>query len=564
MVEAKLLRFNLAKLLACAFLLHGQAHAERSLLLELSQELNCARSEIGADEILLRLNQQSAKTFGLPSDNLKSDDSARLYAASIDALLAALYRTQKRFPKLQLKVERTVLLWNYCHIIGDGRISDLSVDSEGEIIQYEAAKPFPAKRKGFGVWGFLDPDPGDRYIPELLADRHLAPRAFHEFIHNLYRKQCFPHPDSGKLYLELKELNLTGKLRIRKPFPLADPVTYPYAWQWEPVCTQISAGIDRKIKFDENTIDQEQGTPQISLLSQTKNLKSHERKYPKEAKASLELKAQEDDTNPLSKLTLPLSKSQNTQITVGKGSSNSAKAARQSEPVFKAYTEPEPKTPPITLTAVPTAGSNTTSALPLPEKDSFGFAGSLNHRWLLTGSESFGGSLSWNPISYFFIRGDFNYRYSPNSNQLSYSWGIGYDDWHPGTISVQINNWGPILPGEGFALDQATVNIAYKFDSNLLTHFSLAASAGIDIPITGDPSILATLIWSPIDKWYVRATVIRNLGKAQRWGLSYNFGRFDWQPFSIGLAYDNWGPNKAFEPNFTENGAVTLSWSFAF
>jgi len=61
-----------------------------------------------------------------------------------------------------------------------------------------------------------------------------------------------------------------------------------------------------------------------------------------------------------------------------------------------------------------------------------------------------------------------NYTYLPDSGQLTYSWGIGYDDWHPGTVSVQLNNWGPIKPGEGLALDKAVTNIGYKFKADFL------------------------------------------------------------------------------------------------
>jgi hypothetical protein len=35
-------------------------------------------------------------------------------------------------------------------------------------------------------------------------------------------------------------------------------------------------------------------------------------------------------------------------------------------------------------------------------------------------------------------------RFAPGGLAAGYSYGLGYDDWHPGTFSVQMNHWGPV------------------------------------------------------------------------------------------------------------------------
>lgn len=239
------------------------------------------------------------------------------------------------------------------------------------------------------------------------------------------------------------------------------------------------------------------------------------------------------------------------------------------------------KAPPLNLTlpadqkqGVPTsvaaANSNASAALPIPTEEGLGFAGNFYNRSKLTGDLSVGANLSWRPYSSFFIRSGVNYGYYPGDGKLSYSWGIGYDDWHSGTVSVQLNNWGPILPKEGLALGKAVANIGYKFEADFLRPYNITGSAAVNIPVKGDPSISTTWNWSPVEHWFIRASLQRKFGSKGGWDWSYNFGYSDWHPFTFSLTYDNWGSNPIFDGsqgdnfNFKENGAVSLSWSWAF
>ena len=45
---------------------------------------------------------------------------------------------------------------------------------------------------------------------------------------------------------------------------------------------------------------------------------------------------------------------------------------------------------------------------------------------------------------------------------------------------------------------------------------------------------------------------------------TYGFGNWSWKPYTFSLAYNNWGPNKAFQPNFERNGSLTLAWSWSW
>ena len=91
-----------------------------------------------------------------------------------------------------------------------------------------------------------------------------------------------------------------------------------------------------------------------------------------------------------------------------------------------------------------------------------GISGAVTAIRSLSGPMLVGTSLSWRPLPNLFIRWGIAYAaYNGNTpgtstDALSYSWGVGYDDWHPGTISVTINNWGPIKfkPGNTAGVDR--------------------------------------------------------------------------------------------------------------
>jgi hypothetical protein len=236
---------------------------------------------------------------------------------------------------------------------------------------------------------------------------------------------------------------------------------------------------------------------------------------------------------------------------------------------IKKYKQPTKGEEPVISPSIPSGNSNAGPPLPLPPEGGLGIAGNFYHRAKLTGQMSVGANASWKPLSYYFVRGGINYTYLPNSGKFSYSWGLGYDDFHPGTFSAQLNNWGPIFPGDD-PLKGAVANFGYKFVADFLKHYHLSGSAAINVPLSGGASISTTWMWSPIEHWFVRGSLSKSLTGAGGLDWSYSFGYSDWHPFTFSLTYDNWGSNPIFDAsqgnsfNFTENGAVTLAWSWAF
>jgi len=171
---------------------------------------------------------------------------------------------------------------------------------------------------------------------------------------------------------------------------------------------------------------------------------------------------------------------------------------------------------------------------------------------------------SYKPIkeSYWFARTSWNYRF--DDEEFRYTWGIGYDDWHPGTWAVQLNHWGPLLPGDYLDIDNAVASITYKFNkNNFMTKNRIASSVTLSQKISGDPVFSWSNSWSPKGKWFVRSTVSQPVkGGDSSW--SYGFGYTDYSPFSFSFEYNNWGYNKAFEYNFKDNASLSMTYRWRY
>lgn len=526
-----------------------KVNAEQSALLGLAQELHCATSEQQAAQVLKKLSALSLKPFGIPSENSYDGRNAELYAATVDILLQMLYDVIQRFPSLQDQAERIVLLWNYCDILNDGDLADLVALQKGGIEKSEAVGPFPANKQGFSVWGLLNKKSGDHYTPKILTSTPLYPAAFQALFHRLTQENCFPVPDSEGFNKNADNRPYYGALRLMEV--LAPGKKYPYIWGGKPCMSAAANNVIQKPakpaavrSFPEKREQPVIEVPQTILET---------------APVVVEIPAES-----------PKKPKQKPEKIVQKHKRPEKKKSIIMEILTKEYTEPVNDETPIVSPAIPSGNSNMGAALPLPPANGLGIAGNFYHRAKLTGQMSFGANASWKPYSYFFIRGGVNYNYLPDSGKFSYSWGLGYDDWHQGTFSAQINNWGPIVPGKKSLFDGAVANLGYKFVADFLKPYHLNGSASLNLPFSGDPSISTSWVWSPIDHWFVRASLSKSLTGSGGLDWSYSFGYSDWHPFTFSLTYDNWGTNPIFDSsqsnsfNFTENGAISLSWSWAF
>ena len=202
-----------------------------------------------------------------------------------------------------------------------------------------------------------------------------------------------------------------------------------------------------------------------------------------------------------------------------------------------------------------------------PKKWSLGLAGNVYLKQSLKNSAlAVGGSINRKIIkdSYYFARVGWNYSLEEAKDPFSYSWGIGYSDWHPGTFSAQLNNWGPIKPGEGLALEKAVANFGYSVKSAFLKDKKLSLSGAINVPVEGNSSAVASLRWSPVKNWYANASVSQPLEGDGTPKWTYGFGYSDWRPNKINLQYSNYGPNEIPDHNYKENGTWSLSYNWKF
>ena len=202
-----------------------------------------------------------------------------------------------------------------------------------------------------------------------------------------------------------------------------------------------------------------------------------------------------------------------------------------------------------------------------PEKKPIGLAGNVYLKKSLgSGKWGIGGSINRKIIKddYWFARVGWSYSLEDEEDPFSYSWGIGYSDWHSGTFSAQLNNWGPIKMGEGLALDKAVASFGYSVKSELLKKYRLSLSGALNIPIDGNSSAAVNMRWSPFENWYVNASVSQPLEGDGDPKWSYGFGYSDWRPNKFNLQYSNYGPNDLFYHNYQTNGTWSLSYNYKF
>ena len=221
-------------------------------------------------------------------------------------------------------------------------------------------------------------------------------------------------------------------------------------------------------------------------------------------------------------------------------------------------------------TLIPSAkkrGSKKNAKKAKPKAFALGLAGNIYAKQSLKNSAtSIGGSINRKLIkdSYWFARVGWNYTLEESDDPFTYSWGIGYSDWHPGTFSAQLNNWGPIKPEEGLALEKAVANFGYSVKSEFLKKNKLSLSGSINVPVKGNSSIVGNLRWSPKKNWFVNVSASQPLEGDGTPKWTYGFGYSDWRPNKINLQYSNYGPNEIPYHNYEENGTWTLSYNWKF
>lgn len=219
----------------------------------------------------------------------------------------------------------------------------------------------------------------------------------------------------------------------------------------------------------------------------------------------------------------------------------------------------EPAAKPKPATKAKTQAHGTTGIIKAPQKPrNLRLAASLvNSVSLKEGTHTLSASATWSPQANWFISGNVSFK----ENQLSYAWSAGYADYKEGGWSAQLNNWGPIQPGQGLALDKASLNLGHKFKSIPLAKYKLTASGNLSVPIQGRPSVSGSLQWNPHPNWSARTTASLPLkGGKLNWHYAFGYNN----PSILGkwkLEYSNYG-NNAFPGDNLKDGtlSVTRSW----
>lgn len=224
------------------------------------------------------------------------------------------------------------------------------------------------------------------------------------------------------------------------------------------------------------------------------------------------------------------------------------------------YLEPDniPKPQTKTKAKAKTQAHGMTGIIEAKSQKNWRLAGSLGGSFSLKeGSHTLSASATWSPQANWFIGGNVSLK----ASQVSYAWSAGYADYKPGGWSAQLNNWGPIQPGQGLALDKASLNLGHKFKSIPLAKYKLTASSNLSVPVKGRPSLSGSLQWNPNPNWYARTTASVPLkGGDLNWHYAFGYNN----PSILGkwkLEYSNYGTN-AFPGDNLKDGtlSVTRSW----
>lgn len=574
-------------------------------LLEKLKALQCSTDKPAAKAALDTLWNAHNNDFLFPDEWMNDEEkNHHLYAASMDIALEVFVQTIDKYPTLQRQVERTFLQWNYCDVFRGGKFYDLTIIN-GALQKKEANYPSPLDWSGFRKLGFLAEKA--TYIPELLIHAPIGERAFENFFHRIYRSHCFPHPVTGEMFYVKQRI---PPQRLIQPVETIENSHYPYVWNQEcKTTTVVDVALPTVIVEDKEMAEPviEPKTTSVEIVASVPKIEVLVTVEP-ETQVVQEIQTVEQTSPANLTIDVPIapppllidtlademhdtyqrnnafakqnvadrnSKEILDSLLLGEelyGHSDDdldkgiAKGPKLNLSVFDI--KPNSPPPPVPSSNIP--ASSTAALLPrmISENpnESSGFSGGvyLTHG-LGSHSTSIGGALSWTPIkdSYWNIRVGGNYVLDATEDPFSYSWGFGYSDWHAGTVSYQLNNYGPIKPGEGLAIDKAVGNIGYSVKSKTLDKLKLGVSGSIDIPVEGDPALNAGVQWSPKENWFIRAGVNQPLnGNDPSW--SYGFGYSNWRPNKINIAYSNYGPNELFDTNFNKNGSITISYNWEF
>lgn len=207
-------------------------------------------------------------------------------------------------------------------------------------------------------------------------------------------------------------------------------------------------------------------------------------------------------------------------------------------PITRDAAAPPPGTISAQLVVTATGNVNTGAGLSLapPIKNTFARVG-LSWRWITDWEEDADLEPSW-------------------------SWGLGYDDWRPGTFSLQLNHWGPLRRFKKVAIEGAVLSFGYKIPLPKWPTRYLSARAELSTPLTWSPSAGAGVAFKLPRSFFLSLGISKKLLEDTRPTWSYVLGRSRWKASTLAVILANYGPTPVGELNL-RGLTLTVSWSWS-
>lgn len=509
-------------------------------LRETIERIHCASSADEAKHSLFYLQQRSLISPGLPNEAGKGQ-SPQLRATALDNVLLVLAESAEKFPDNKALIEQTVVQWNFCSVIDNNTLYDHQVVN-GKTSKYPSALASSRSWRGFRAFGLMSDSLHNDSFDFEGAYTNSAIKSLADKNHQQrYIDHCLPHPDNKHLYRDFGRNIISRIIRFQEnPSPLKEI-------EWNLECSVENTILTNNHKQLEES--------HINHTTDIKPVKEAAQIPPPTLAAALAPVEEPPVTTPesLASQETPLVK-QNSQLPTP----TTLPVQENEKDVFS---ESNPR-----VTTGPWSGDGVISS---DGKIMRGLSGSIsvNNRAFSSRNTSLDFSLTYRPVrdSYWFIRSGLNI--SQESKPLTYSWGVGYDDWHPGTWAIQLNHWGPLLPGDGLDINNAIAEASYKFKYPWLDNLNLSSSVSLTTPLFSSRRLDGSALnwgwsWNPHSHWFIRSTLnIPIVGGDLNW--SYGFGYTKYSNKSLSLEYNNWESNEFPEFNFKRNALVSLIYRWA-
>jgi hypothetical protein len=189
----------------------------------------------------------------------------------------------------------------------------------------------------------------------------------------------------------------------------------------------------------------------------------------------------------------------------------------------------------------------------------------------LQGDGTTGISFAYIPGEHRYIRMSIEYRYSiyqqlsVNPNAFQLSWGFGYDNWKPGTLSIRLNHWGPIPLFKFPDLKGAVVDLSYKLPMLNYKLFQIYSAVYVVSALNfGLPSFEFPVTLKFLEDFYFLMMPVFSPFRGPHFAFRYGFGYSNWQPMHFSLMFNNWELNTGDFPETFSLGALTASFNFEF